>query len=200
MIAASAVVAGWESLRRLEHPQAIGQLPAVVVAGLLGFAGNEAVAVYRTRVGRRIGSAALVADGRHARADGFTSLGVVAGALGVALGWPQADPVVGLIITVAIMLVLVGAVRDVGRRLLDGVDPVLVDQARAALLGAPQVQGVPDLRVRWLGHRLHVEGTVLVEAALDVAAADAVLTTAAGAVRERLPQTDRVSLRPAPAA
>jgi cation diffusion facilitator family transporter len=199
MIAASAVVAGWESIQRLEHPQTITQLPVVVLAGLLGFAGNEAVAVYRIRVGRRIGSAALVADGKHARADGFTSLGVVAGALGVAAGWPQADPVVGLVITLAILVVLVGAVRDVGRRLLDGVDPALVDTAQAALDGAPQVAGVRDLRLRWLGHRLHVEGTVLLDGALDLAAADRVLEGAGAAVRSRLPQADRITLRPAPA-
>jgi cation diffusion facilitator family transporter len=198
MIATSAVVAGWESLQRLQHPQTIGQLPAVVAAGLLGFVGNEAVAVYRIRVGRRIGSAALVADGRHARADGFTSLGVVAGALGVAAGWPQADPVVGLVITLAILVVLVGAVRDVGRRLLDGVDPALVDGAEAALGGVPHVDGVRDLRLRWVGHRLHVEGTLLVDASFDLAAADRVVTTASAAVRSRLPQTDRVALRPSP--
>jgi cation diffusion facilitator family transporter len=199
MIATSAVVAGWESLQRLEHPQAIGQLPAVILAGLLGFAGNEAVAVYRIRVGRRIGSAALVADGRHARADGFTSLGVVAGALGVAAGWPQADPVVGLVITLAILVVLVGAVRDVGRRLLDGVDPALVDRAEAALDGAPHVSGVRDLRLRWVGHRLHVEGALLLDGSLDRVAADGVLDAAGAAVRAALPQAERVTLRPAAA-
>jgi cation diffusion facilitator family transporter len=199
MIAASAGVAAWESIQRLQHPQAITQLPAVVLAGLLGFAGNEAVAVYRIRVGRRIGSAALVADGRHARADGFTSLGVVAGALGVAAGWQQADPVVGLLITLAILVVLAGAVRDVGRRLLDGVDPGLVDRTETALDGAPGVSGVRDLRLRWLGHRLEVEGTVLVDGALDLVAAEGVLAGARAAVRTELPRATRVTLRATPA-
>ena len=99
VILASAVLVGWESLERLLHPQAITNIPAVIAAGLIGFLGNEAVALYRIRVGRRIGSAALVADGYHARTDGLTSLAVVVGAIGVAAGYPLADPLMGLLIT-----------------------------------------------------------------------------------------------------
>jgi cation diffusion facilitator family transporter len=199
MIAASAVVAGWESLQRLGDPQPVGHLPVVVLAGLVGFAGNEAVAVYRIRVGRRIGSAALVADGRHARADGITSLGVVAGALGVAAGWPQADPVVGLVITVAILVVLAGATRDVGRRLLDGVDPALVDRVREALAGTEGVDGVRAVRVRWLGHRLLAEAEISVDAGLDLAAAHGVAARAGERVRHDLPQLERIAVQPVPA-
>jgi cation diffusion facilitator family transporter len=111
MIAFSAVVAGWESVHRLLDPQPITNVGAVLAAGVLGFAGNEAVAVYRIRVGRKIGSAALVADGLHARTDGFTSLAIAAGAIGVMPGYPLADPIVGLLITVAILVVLRGAAR-----------------------------------------------------------------------------------------
>ena len=139
MIALSAAIAGIESVRRLDRPVAIEHLGWVAAAGLVGFIGNELVAVYRIRVGRRIGSAALVADGLHARTDGFTSLAVLLGAGGVALGFPLADPIVGLVITVAILAVLRTAARDVFRRLMDGVDPELVDAAEAALAAEPGV-------------------------------------------------------------
>ncbi len=123
MIALSAVLAGVESIRRLTDPVPINHVGLVAAAGLVGFIGNELVAVYRIRVGRQIGSAALVADGMHARTDGFTSLAVLFGAGGVALGFPLADPIIGLIITAAILAILRTAARDVFRRLMDGVDP-----------------------------------------------------------------------------
>ncbi len=130
LILASSALAAYEALTRLAHPERVSNLIAVAAAALVGFAGNELVARYRIRVGRKIGSAALVADGLHARADGFTSLAVLIGAGGVALGWNWADPVVGLVITVAILAVLYQAAREVWRRLMDAVDPALVDQAR----------------------------------------------------------------------
>ena len=131
MIALSAVVAGYEAVMRLIHPVQIQHVGWVAAAGFVGFIGNELVALYRIRIGRRIGSAALVADGLHARTDGFTSLAVLASAGGVALGFPLADPIFGLLITVAILAVLRTAARDVFRRLLDGVDPEIVDTAEA---------------------------------------------------------------------
>lgn len=171
LIAASAVFAGWEAVRRLWHPATIDHLGWVAVAGVIGFVGNEVVAGYRIRVGRSIGSAALVADGRHARTDGLTSLAVVAGAGGVALGWPLADPLVGLVITVLILAVLRGAARDVFTRLLDGVDPELVDRGERALAGTDGVLGVSALRVRWSGHRLQADAVVDVDPTLSVVAA-----------------------------
>jgi cation diffusion facilitator family transporter len=157
MIASSAGIAGYQAVRRLIDPIAIDNLGWVAVAGVIGFVGNELVAVYRIRIGRRIGSAALVADGLHARTDGFTSLAVVLGALGVWLGFPIADPIVGLFITAAILVVLRTAARDVFSRLLDGVDPRLVESAEQALTAAPGVVGVPRIRMRWIGHRLHAD-------------------------------------------
>ncbi|WP_198950458.1 cation diffusion facilitator family transporter [Kineosporia sp. A_224] len=199
MIALSAVVAAWESIRRLADPQPVTHLGAVLGAGVIGFLGNEAVAIYRTRVGRRIGSAALVADGQHARTDGWTSLGVVAGGLGVWLGFPLADPVVGLLITVAIVGVLVGAVRDVGRRLLDGVDPALPTQAEEVLAGVDGVESVADVRLRWIGHRLRGEAVIGVAPTLDVVAAHDIATRAAAAVHTAMPNLDAVSVHVEPA-
>jgi len=171
MIALSAVIAGWEAIDRLIHPSPVSNLGWVAAAGVIGFAGNELVAVYRIRVGQQIGSAALVADGLHARTDGLTSLAVVVGAAGVALGWPAADPVIGLVITVVILGVLRTAARDVFRRLLDGVDPALVDATEKTLLETPGVLGVREVQLRWLGHTLRAEADVEVDPALWVAQA-----------------------------
>jgi cation diffusion facilitator family transporter len=171
MIALSSALAAYEALDRLLHPRDISHLWAVAVAAVVGFAGNELVARYRIRTGRRIGSAALVADGLHARTDGFTSLAVLLGAAGVALGWRQADPLIGLVITVAILAVLRSAVAQVGARLMDAVDPDLVDQATAAITSVPGVHTVRELRVRWIGHTLRAEADIDVDAALTLAAA-----------------------------
>jgi cation diffusion facilitator family transporter len=168
MIALSAAVAGYQAVRRLIHPVVIENLGWVAAAGLIGFLGNELVALYRIRVGRRIGSAALVADGLHARTDGFTSLAVVLGAAGVWLGFPLADPIVGLLITVAILLVLRSAARDVLSRLLDGVDPRLVETAEQALAAEPGVIGVRRLRMRWIGHSLQADAELDIDPAISL--------------------------------
>lgn len=169
MIALSSVLAAYESIARLVHPRGVTHLWAVAGAAVIGFAGNELVARYRIRVGRRIGSAALVADGLHARTDGFTSLAVLLGAGGVALGWRRADPVIGLVITVAILSVLRSAVVQVGARLMDAVEPALVDQATEAIASVDGVRAVRDLRIRWIGHTLRAEADVTVEPTLTVA-------------------------------
>ncbi|WP_343601248.1 cation diffusion facilitator family transporter [Mycobacterium sp.] len=171
MIALSAIVAGYEAVTRLIRPQLIAHVGWVALAGLVGFVGNEWVALYRIGVGRRIGSAALVADGLHARTDGFTSLAVLFSAGGAALGFPLADPVVGLLITVAILAVLRTAVRDVFRRLLDGVDPAMVDIAEQALAAQPGVRAVRSVRMRWIGHRVHADAELDVDPTLDLAQA-----------------------------
>lgn len=168
MIALSGVLVAYEAVDRMRHPQDVTHLWAVACAGLVGFIGNEAVARLRIRVGREIGSAALVADGLHARTDGYTSLAVLIGAAGVAVGWQWADPAIGLIITVAILGVLRNAARQVGARLMDAVDPDLVRQATDALNGVPDIDGVRDLRIRWIGHTLRVEADVTVPALLTV--------------------------------
>jgi cation diffusion facilitator family transporter len=168
MIALSGVVAAYEAIDRLLHPRDVAYLWAVAGAGLVGFFGNELVARYRIRVGRQIGSAALVADGLHARTDGFTSLAVLLGAGGVAIGWQWADPLVGLVITVAILGVLRSAVTQVGARLMDAVDPALVDQATKALVTVEGVKEVRELRIRWIGHRLRAEADITADPTLTI--------------------------------
>jgi len=164
----SAVVAGYQSLDRLLHPQPVQHLWAVVAASIFGFAGNEAVAVFRIRVGKEINSAALVADGHHARVDGFTSLGVLLGAVGVWLGYPSADPIVGLLITIAILRIVWESGKAVLTRLLDGVDPEVIDEVRHAAHHVAEVLEVTEVRVRWLGHRLLADVNIAIKSDLSV--------------------------------
>jgi cation diffusion facilitator family transporter len=191
VVALSAVLAAWQSIDRLLHPQPIDNLWWVLAAGAIGFVGNEAVAIYRIRVGRKIGSAALVADGVHARTDGFTSLAVVVGAIGVILGFPLADPIIGLIISAAIIVLLWGTVRSVGRRLMDGIEPELVDRAETALNATPGVLAVQRLQLRWVGHRLH--GAAVVKVADEtMSTVEQIVDEASRRLAKALPNLDDV--------
>lgn len=164
----SGAYAIYEAISRFIHPQDPSHLWILVTAGVVGFAGNEWVAEYRMRVGRQIGSAALVADGQHARVDGFTSLGVVVGAVGAMLGFPLADPIVGLIIGLLIMKIVWDASRHIGSRMLDGIEPEVVDALRTATAAVPGVQEVYEVRARWVGHRVWTEINIGVDGDLTV--------------------------------
>jgi cation diffusion facilitator family transporter len=198
IIAASSVLAALEALSRLRHPQHVSALPWVVAAGVIGFAGNEAVAMYRIRVGNRIGSAALVADGHHARTDGLTSLAVVAGALAVAAGWQRDDPAVGLLITVAILFVLKNAAREIYRRLMDAVDPDLVEQAEGLLSDVPGVLAVDAVRLRWVGHELHGEADIACDPDLTIAGGHEIAERALHRLLHELPRLSQATIHTNP--
>ncbi|WP_420716512.1 cation diffusion facilitator family transporter [Streptomyces sp. H27-H1] len=187
-ITASSALAAYTAVDRLLNPQEITHLPWVAAAAVIGFIGNEWVARYRIRTGRKIGSAALVADGLHARTDGFTSLAVLLGAGGAALGWRLADPIVGLLITVAILLVLKDAAKEVFRRLMDAVDPALVDSAETALRSVPGVSRVGEVRMRWIGHQLRAEATITVDGSLSLFLAHQVAVEAEHALLHAVPR------------
>ncbi|WP_251446376.1 cation diffusion facilitator family transporter [Microbacterium sp. USTB-Y] len=189
VVALSAVIAGAEAIDRFIHPRPVEAPWLLVAAGLIGFAGNEAVAIYRIRVGRRIGSAALVADGVHARLDGFTSLSVVLGAIGVLLGFPLADPIIGLIIVISILVLLWSTLRSIGARLMDAIDPALVDRAERALRRMPDIVDVDRVQLRWMGHRLTGSATIHVEET-TLAGAARISEHAAAHVREELRNLD----------
>ncbi len=157
MIAATALISGYESIEHLLDPTAIDNVGWVVGAAIIGFLGNEAVAVYRMRVGEEIGSAALVADGQHARVDGLTSLAVLFGAGGSALGAPIADPLVGLLITVAIFYILADSGLAIWHRLMDAVDPAIVSALTKVVPSVAGVEELRDIQVRWVGHQLHAD-------------------------------------------
>ncbi|MFG3112966.1 cation diffusion facilitator family transporter [Streptomyces sp. NPDC048197] len=187
-IAASSLLAAYEAVDRLLHPRDVTHLGAVAVAAVVGFFGNEWVARYRIRTGRKIGSAALVADGLHARTDGFTSLAVLLGAGGAALGWRLADPLIGLLITAAILVVLRDAAREVYRRLMDSVEPELLDTAETALRTVAGVRGVGQVRMRWIGHTLRAEADIVVDSQLTVVQAHALAVAAEHALIHAVPR------------
>jgi len=164
----SAFFAGYESFNRLSNPRMVHHIWAVIVASVIGFFGNEAVAIFRIKIGKEISSAALVADGYHARVDGLTSLAVLFGAIGVWLGYPLADPIVGILITAAILRIVWESGKTVFTRLLDGVDPDVTDEIKGTVKHTPGVEDVTEVRVRWLGHRLHGEINISVTPELSV--------------------------------
>jgi cation diffusion facilitator family transporter len=198
-MAASSVAAAWASVLRLVHPHPVHHLAAVAAAAAIGVIGNEAVAAYRIRVGRGIGSAALVADGLHARTDGLTSLAVLVGVAGVWLGAPVADPIVGLVVTGGILAVLRSAARDVYRRLMDAVDPELVAGARRVLSGVDGVGAVAELQIRWIGHQLLAEAALEVDPGLSVVQGHEVAERASHALLHHLPRLTAARIHTDPA-
>ena len=156
-ILATGIYAGYESIARLSDPPEIDYIWVVAAAAIIGFIGNEAVALFRMKIGKEIGSAALVADGHHARVDGLTRLAVLFGAVGVWVGIPLADPIVGLVISAAILRIVVETSKSVFSRLLDGVEPEVPDEVRNVALVTGGVRGVAEVRVRWLGHKMLAE-------------------------------------------
>ncbi|GHE06208.1 cobalt transporter [Defluviimonas sp. 20V17] len=191
----SAVVAGYEAIDRLIDPRPVTNLGWLVAAGLVGFVGNEAVAVFRIRVGREINSAALIADGYHARTDGLTSLAVVAGALGVWAGFPLADPIVGLLITVAILGIVWQSARSVLTRMLDGVEPELIGEIEHAAAHVPGINAVNEIKARWLGHKLHVDVAIAVDEGLLLAEAQNIAETVKHELFEHLPALSVAQVR-----
>jgi cation diffusion facilitator family transporter len=198
VIVLSSAAAAYAAVQRLLHPHPVTHLAAVAVAAAVGFAGNELVARYRIVTGRRIGSAALVADGLHARTDGFTSLAVLAGAGGLAIGWRWADPVVGLLITAAIAVVGWQAAREVGRRLMDSVDPALTETAETTLRATPGVLDTGPVRLRWVGRTLRAECDILVDPRSTVIEAHDVAVAAEHALIHAIPRLAAVSVHADP--
>jgi cation diffusion facilitator family transporter len=195
IILISAVVAAYEAIDRLIHPQIITNLVAVGAAGIVGFIGNEAVAVFRIRVGRAMNSAALIADGYHARTDGLTSLAVVAGAVGVWLGFPLADPLIGLLITITIFGIVWQSAKAVLTRSLDGVDPSIREEIAHAAGHVAGVAEVVDTRARWLGHKLRAELTIRVDEDLSVTKAKDVASELRQSLHDHMPALDGVMIQ-----
>lgn len=182
VIAASAALIIWESFRALASQRDMTHLGWVLAAAIVGAAGNEVVARYRIRAGRRIGSAALIAEGQHARTDALTSLAVIFGVIGAWLGVPWVDPVIGLVIAAVIIAVLVASMRTVVRRLMDGVEAGTLDLIEHTAAAVPGVESVGRARARWSGHRLEAEVEIAVEPTLSVRSGH----TLAHAVEENL--------------
>lgn len=182
LILLSAIIAGYESVNRFFNPQPIMHLQAVAAAAIIGCIGNEIVAQFRMKVGKEIGSAALIADGYHARVDGLTSLAVLIGVVGVWFGYPIIDPLIGMLITVTILKIVLDTSKPVFLRLLDGVEPEVIDKVKNVAESVEGVYEVTDLRVRWIGHKLHAEINASVSPSISVEEGHVI----ANAVREKL--------------
>ena len=191
----SACVAGYEAVIKFIHPEPMEHLGWVAMAALIGFIGNEAVAVYRIRVGREIGSAALVADGQHSRVDGFTSLSVLIGVIGTWLGFPLADPIVGIGITLAILFIVKDAARAVWHRLIDGIEPEILDDIAHAPSHIAGVQAVRNVRARWIGHKLYSDVAIAVDPDLPVHVADAIARAVERSLRAHVRPLGEVVVR-----
>lgn len=168
----SAAYSLWESAQKLISPEPVMHPGWVAAAALVGFIGNEAVALLQLRVGRQIGSEAMVADGQHAQIDGLTSLAVLIAAGGTWLGFLMLDPLVGLLIGIAIVLIARDATIAMWHRLMDAVDPALVEKAEQALASHPQVKKVIRLQMRWVGHRLHASVLLALDENLALSASE----------------------------
>ena len=200
IIFGSACVAAYESILKIIHPQPVQNLWWVAAAAVIGFIGNEAVAVFRIRVGSEIGSAALVADGHHARVDGFTSLAVLIGVGGVALNFPILDPIIGVLITVAILFIVKDAARAVWIRLIDGIEPEILAEIEHAPMHVPGVRRVREVRARWMGHRVYADVAIEVSPELPVREADALARDVEKSLHDHVRLLGSVVVRACPAA
>jgi cation diffusion facilitator family transporter len=187
IILMSAIVAGYQAIDHLINPRPIAHLGWLIAAGIVGFVGNEIVAVLRIRTGRRINSAALIADGYHARTDGLTSLAVVAGAIGVWLGFPLADPIVGLLITIAIFGIVWQSARSVLTRMLDGIEPGTLDEIGQAAAHVKGIDKLVDAKARWIGHKLHIQVTIALDDNILLVTANSIADQLRHELAERLP-------------
>jgi cation diffusion facilitator family transporter len=194
LILFSAIVAGYEAVDRFFNPRVVEYLGWVAAAAIIGFIGNEAVAIFRIRVGREIGSAALIADGLHARIDGLTSLAVLVGAIGVWLGFPLADPIIGLIITFAILRITWNATKSMWYRMMDAVEPETVDQVELSTSAVDGVQAVHDIRCRWVGHQLHAALHIEVDPDLTVLDGHQIAENVQHALFHALPRLTDISV------
>jgi len=194
VITASAVVVFVETWQKIIHPEPVRNLGWVAAAAVIGFVGNEIAALVRIRVGRQIGSAALVADGLHARIDGLTSLAVLVGAAGVWLGFPMADPLVGALIGVAILFIVRDAAAMMWHRLMDAVDPELVEETEHIAGHVAGVRGVHDVRLRWIGHALWGELHIEVDSKLSTVESHGIVEEVRHALYHALPRLREITV------
>lgn len=198
IIFASAVLAGYESITRIIRPVDPGHLSAVAIGAVMGFVGNEVAAIFRIRMGKKVGSAALIADGRHAQVDGWSSLMVLIGVVGTWLGYPVVDSLVGLAITIMILFVVKDAAKSVLTRLLDGMEPEIRDSIRNCASSVCGMCQVTDVRARWVGHEIYAELFVILGGNLSISRGHEITTSAANELRHRIPHLAAVSIHVGP--
>lgn len=195
IVAINAGLVFYESFQKIIDPRPMTNLGWVAAAAVIGFLGNELVALYRLRIGREIGSAALVADGLHARTDGLTSLGVLAGVIGVWLGYPLADPIAGFAIGAAILAIAVGAAREMWFRVMDATDPALTERIEALARSVQGVLDVHNVALRWVGHRQRGELHITVDCQLPTYESNRVAEEVRRQVFTDIPALDEMTIQ-----
>ncbi len=184
----------YASFERIIHPQTVNHLWVVAIASLIGFSVNEGAAVFRIRVGKKIHSQALIADGKHARTDGWSSLAVFLGAIGVSLGFPLADPLVGILISLVILKTTWELGKEVFSRALDGIDPEVINEIKHIASQAKGVEAVTETRGRWIGHTIHAELNVAVDPKLSVGQGHEIADTVCHNLLHELPYLSNASI------
>ena len=190
----SALVALNESIQKFINPSEIKSAGWVMAAAIIGFIGNEIVAYYRINTGKEIGSAALVADGKHSRIDGLTSLAVFFAAGGVMIGYPLLDPIAGIIISIFIFGIVIETTREIFKRLLDIVDPALIDEIEKTALNVTDVKNVHDVKARWIGHNIRVDISIAVDENLYVKVGHGVAVKVHRELLEKIPHLKDVTI------
>ena len=184
-----------ESFQKLINPRPLENLEWIALASLVGFVGNELVALMQIRVGRRIGSDAMVADGQHARIDGLTSLAVLIAVLGTLIGLPILDPIVGIVIAFAIVGITWNAIKAVWYRLMDAVDPHLVEHVEGHVLGVDGVKEILSLRLRWVGHRMYGALQLRIAEGKTLAESQAIAHAVRHEAQHVIPQLDELTVQ-----
>jgi len=187
-IAFSAGYIMWESILRLLNPQPLSNLGWLTAAAIIGFIGNELVAMMQIRVGRQIGSDAMIADGQHARVDGLTSLAVLGAVFGALVGLPILDPIIGIVIGIAIVGITWNAVKSMWYRLMDAVDPHMLHHMEHAVIDTEGVLELKQIRARWVGHRLHADVIVKLDSDLTIAASQQIISQIEKNLHKEAPQ------------
>ena len=185
----------YESIQRLLNPLPLENLEWIALAALVGFVGNELVAIMQIRVGRRIGSDAMIADGQHARIDGLTSLAVLIAVFGTLVGLPILDPIVGIVIGIAIVGITWNAIKAIWYRMMDAVDPHLVEHVEDHVRGVDGVIAIDTLRLRWVGHRMYGVMKVEVPAATTLAASQEIIHAIKHEAGHVIPQLEELTVQ-----
>ncbi len=191
-IAFSAAFILVESIERLLNPRPLENLEWIALAALVGFVGNELVALMQIRVGRRIGSDAMIADGQHALIDGLTSLAVLIAVIGTLIGLPILDPIVGIVIAFAIVGITWNAIKAVWYRMMDAVDPQLVEHVEAHVLALEGLRRIETLRLRWVGHRMYGVMKIAVPADMPLEASEQIAHGVQHEARHVVPQLEEL--------
>jgi cation diffusion facilitator family transporter len=198
MIALSAFIVFFESIRRLINPVELDHLGILALSGIIGFLGNEIVAKYRISVGKKIGSEALVADGMHARTDGLTSLAVLVGAIGAYLGYPIIDPIVGILIGFMILIILKDTTSTLWFRLMDRADTQIIEKIQNISKSYQEIAEIHEIKTRSSGQSLFAELHIIMNREYTIQESHEITTRLREGLQSQIQNLVEVTVYPIP--